>query len=219
VAAVNLDTGAAADVGATSGMTTASVVKLQLLETLLLEHQASGTTLTDAEDDAATAMIEHSDNDAAESVFWYDGGRATIVSHEAALGLSTTLTVPGSDDYWGLTTTSAAQQLVLLHDLVDSGSPLDAKSRAYALGLMREVEADQAWGVSAAADHGTDTALKNGWLGVDDDGGRWAVNSVGVVTVDGDTLLIAVMTQHDDDYASGVSRVETLARAAAAAVT
>ncbi len=44
-------------------MVTASVVKLDTLETLLLQHQNAGTALSDNEQDLATDMIEHSDNE------------------------------------------------------------------------------------------------------------------------------------------------------------
>jgi hypothetical protein len=44
------------------------------------------------------------------------------------------------------------------------------------------------------------------------------VNSVGVVTVHGHTVLVAVMTQHDDSYSSGIARVETLVAATVAAL-
>ena len=42
---------------------------------------------------------------------------------------------------------------------------------------MRNVEADQRWGVGVAADPGTDFANKNGWLNIDDDNGLWAVTA------------------------------------------
>jgi hypothetical protein len=218
VAAYDVTTGAQVRAGATSGMTTASVVKLQLLESLLLKHQRAGTELTDDEVRTVTAMIENSDNGAAETTFWDVGGRDALVDLERPLGLSTTTTVPGSDDYWGLTTTSAAQQLVLLRNLVDADSPIDAAGRAFALGLMRHVEADQTWGVPSVAAEGTSPAVKNGWLSVTDDGDLWAVNSIGIVTVDGHTVLVAVMTQHDDSLDDGIDRVETLAAAAVAAL-
>ena len=67
---------------------------------------------------------------------------------------------------------------------------------------MRNVEPDQRWGVGAAADKGTDFANKNGWLSIDDsngpgetDDGLWAVTSLGVLTVGGDQVLMAVLTE------------------------
>jgi hypothetical protein len=217
-AAYDLTDGESVQVGASRGMTTASVVKLQLLESLLLERQRAGRGLTEDEVETATAMIEHSDNEAAETIFWDVGGRSSVVALEKSLGLSRKVTVPGSDDYWGLTTTSAQQQIALLRNLVSDDSPLSAANRRLVLQLMRHVEDDQAWGVSAAASSGTSPAVKNGWLGVSDDGGLWAVNSVGIITVGGHTLLVAVFTQHGRDYESGIDRVEALARAAVAVV-
>ena len=195
----------------------ASAAKVELLESLLLTRQRRGEGLTSTELDNATAMIEHSDNDAANDVFFEAGGHDAVEDLEDDLGLSTSTTKLGDSYYWGLTTTSAAQQIVLLRNLVQTDSPLNAKSRALALRLMRNVEADQRWGVPVAATSGK-PAVKNGWLGVGTDNGLWAVNSLGVVTVDGHTVLIAVMTQHNDSYAAGVTRVERLVRAAAAAV-
>ena len=68
---------------------------------------------------------------------------------------------------------------------------------------MRNVESDQRWGVGVTADAGTDFANKNGWLGVDDDNGLWLVNSTGVVTINGQQVLMVVLTQHDSDFQSG----------------
>jgi hypothetical protein len=219
VAAYDLATGATVTAGAASGMVTASVVKVQLLETLLLKHQLAGTVLSADETATVTAMIENSSNDAAETTFWDIGGRDAVVDAEARLGLSPSKTVPGSDDYWGLTLTSARQQLVLLENLVTARSPLSRANRSFALSLLRDVEADQRWGVPVVADADTSPAVKNGWLSVTDDGDLWTVNSSGVVTVDGHLLLISVMTQHDASMSAGVTLVERLTRLAARTLT
>jgi beta-lactamase class A len=179
VAATNLDTGQTYSFGATGGMVTASIVKLDLLEVQLLQHQRAGATLDADEDADAVAMIEHSDNSAAESVFEDIGGRDALDAANPDLGVSTTSTVPGQSDYWGLTTTSAQDQVVLLRNLAAAGSsPLSAAARSYALKLLRNVESDQAWGAPAAADPDTRVAVKNGWLGVDDDGEQSGITLV-----------------------------------------
>jgi hypothetical protein len=223
VAASDVATGASVCGGAQRDMRAASLAKLQLLESLLVQRQRSGTQLSDAEIDMLTAMIEHSDNEAADDTFSDIGGRDAVLDLEPVLGLSPTKTVPGSGYYWGLTRTSAVQQLHLLHNLVAASSPLSAGSRAFALGLLRHVETDQRWGVPVVADPGSTVAVKNGWLAVDDDDydeslGSWAVNSAGVVTVRGHQLLIVVMSQHNADFESGIDLVERLSRAVAAAV-
>jgi beta-lactamase class A len=221
VAAVNTVTGASYSAGATSGMWTASTYKLFVLETLLLQAQQSGTPLSDAVADQATTMIENSDNEAGYDLFLAAGGNAGLSAAAATFGM--THTVPGATDPT-FTTTSAPDYLKLLKNLVSAG-PLDAASRSYALGLMRNVEADQRWGVGVVADPGTDFANKNGWLSVDDtngpgedDNGLWIVSSVGVVSIHGQPVLMAVFSEHQPSMAAGVTLVQQLAQAVAPTV-
>ncbi len=203
-------------VGSTSGMITASVVKLELLETLLAIRQSQHRRPTVTERRHLVPMIEHSSNADASWVFRRIGGREGAIRWENRLGLRTRVTVPGHNGYWGLTKTSASEQTALLDNLVTTTSPLSSANRAYALGLMRHVEHDQRWGVPVVATSGT-PANKNGWVNIVADHDHWAVNSVGVVTVRHHTLLVAVMTQHNHGFAAGRRRVEQLARAAVAA--
>jgi len=216
VAAANLSTGSTFTWGTASGMTTASVAKLDILETLLFQHQQAGATLSASEDDDAQNMIEHSDNDAADELWADVGSDPAITAANQTFALKDT--VAGADGYWGLTTTSASDQVTLLKQLVGS-SPLDAASQAYALTLMRSVEADQTWGVSVVADANTSVALKNGWLAVDNDNDLWAVGSDGLITVHGQTVAIAVLTQHQASEDAGIDLVQTLAAATVAAVS
>ncbi len=99
------------------------------------------------------------------------------------------------------------------------------EGRSFALGLMRNVEADQRWGIGSVADRGTDFANKNGWLSVtnangsdEDDDGRWVANSVGIVTVGGQQVLMAVLTEHNPDFATGVHLVQAITKQAINAV-
>jgi beta-lactamase class A len=192
-------------------MLTGSIVKLYILETLLLQEQGGGG-LTSGQQATATLMIENSDNTAAETLFEDAGGRSALVTSGPQLGLKDT--VPGPGDYWGLTATCATDYITLLQNLVrPTGGPLTAASQAYVLGLMRNVEADQRWGVGVTADAGTDFANKNGWLSVDNDNGLWLVNSTGVLTIDGQQVLMVVLTQHDPDFQTGINLVQALAKA------
>lgn len=214
IAAYGEDSGSTYSYGSAADFDTASIVKVDILAALLLQHQDNGTSLTDDELSLATSMIENSDNDAA-SALWDDiGDDQGLTAANARLGL--TQTVAGTDGYWGLSETSAADQLVLLHDVVDDDSVLDAGSRQLILSLMSQVDDDQSWGVSAAADTGTTTALKNGWL--QDDDGSWIINSIGRVTVDGHTVLLAIVTRGQDSESDGIQLVQRLAEAVAAPV-
>jgi Beta-lactamase enzyme family len=215
VAVRDVTTGRQYSAGAGRGMVEASVAKVQILETMLLQ---SGGPLTGAQDASAQDMIEHSSNDAADDCFADLGGRDGFVAALPELGLSPEHTVPGPGYLWGLSTTSAAEQVTLLANLVDPSSPLRPAARQYMLEMMRQVEADQRWGVPAVADPGTMAANKNGWLAIDGDDDLWAVNSDGIVTVHGHELLVSVLTQHNPDFATGTRRMSALVPALVASV-
>ena len=214
-AALNTRTGASFSGGTTSGMWTASAYKLFLLEALLL-HGSSYS------DEDATEAIENSDNAAGYRLFLDVGSQSGMSSAFQSFGM--THTTPGDSDPT-FTTTGAPDCIKLLKNLVEPG-PFSKSQRDYVLGLMRNVEADQRWGVGAAADKGTDFANKNGWLSIDDsnepgetDNGLWAVTSLGVVTIGGDQVLMAVLTKHQPDMATGVRLVQDLAKAMAPVVS
>lgn len=213
VYALNLDTGLVASYNPATAFVTASIVKVDLVAALLLRAQDAARELTATERSLATAAITASSNDAATSIYQAIGGAGGLASANARLGLVET--TPRSS--WGLTTTSAADQVRLLTALTSDNSPLTASSRAYLLGLMSEVCDDQDWGVTAAGDD--DAPVKNGWLPYSGDGYAWEVNSIGIVTVGSQRVLIAVLTRHGATEASGIALVEQLSRLAAAAVT
>jgi hypothetical protein len=197
-------------------MLSGSVAKLYILETLLWQHRRRGEWLDATERAQATQMIEMSDNDAANDLYVRIGQGPALQKAAAPLGAHHT--VPGPGIYWGFNTTTASDYIALLRNLTEPG-PLDAQSRSFALGLMAHVEPDQQWGVSAAADNGTTTRLKNGWLSASPDNYRWLVNSVGIITAHHRRLLVAIFTQHGRTFAGGVSLVEQLAKISVHAVT
>ena len=217
VAALNTVTGASYSYGATGGMNTGSVVKLDILETLLLEHQQAGQPLTDDEDANAMSMIENSDNDAADSLWADIGGAPIMTASNQQLGVPNL--VLGAGGQWGLGTTAAGDQVTLLKNLVTTGGPLDAASQQFALNLMQNVEADQRWGVGSVADAGTTFANKNGWLALDSDNDLWLVNSDGIVTVSGQRILMSILTQHNATEDAGITLVESIAQIVASTIT
>ncbi|MDH6552521.1 serine hydrolase [Streptomyces sp. SAI-041] len=194
---------------------TASIVKVDILAALLLRHQQAGTRLSSQEKAYATTMIENSDNTAA-SALWDAIGRASgLDAANERFGL--TGTEGGDGALWGLTRTTAADQLILLQQVFGDDSELSESSRAYLRGLMGRIAADQRWGVSAAAD-GSGWALKNGWLPRSTTG-LWDVNSIGQVTVDGHAYLVAVLSNGNSTQAEGISLVEAAAKAAVSVFT
>ncbi|OKI30888.1 serine hydrolase [Streptomyces sp. CB03911] len=191
---------------------TASIVKADILAALLRQ---SDTALGAARRAEAEAMIEQSDNDAAGELYEAIGGADGLDEANRAFGL--TGTTAGRDGYWGLTTTTAEDQLRLLRVIFTDDSPLGADDRAYLQGLMGLIAQDQAWGVSAAAGPDGTAKLKNGWLSRSADG-LWAVNSIGLVTRDGHDLLVAVLSDGNSTEESGISLVESVAVAAVEAL-
>jgi hypothetical protein len=189
---------------------TASIVKLDILSTLLYQHQQSGQPLTASEQSYATTMIENSDNDSATALFDDIGDVAGLTAGNQAFGLTDT-TVGAA---WGLTLTDPTDQIKLLKQVFTSDSVLTADSQSYIQGLMSNVESDQRWGVSAAASPGTGFLVKNGWL-PDSTTGLWTINSIGEVTYDGHLLLIAVQTDGNSDMDTGVAFNQKIAAAAA----
>ncbi len=203
----------------TGAFDTASIVKVDILAALLLRAQDADRALTAAEKAYAVAMIEDSDNDSA-SALWREIGQAEgLDAANERFGL--TDTQGGTGPLWGLTQTTAADQVVLLRQVfVADGSELSGASRAYATELMGRIAEDQRWGVSAAADDGAEGsgwALKNGWLRRSTTG-LWVVNSVGRVTSGGREYLVAVVSRGSTTQAEGVSLTEAAARAAVSAV-
>nr|WP_112475728.1 serine hydrolase [Streptomyces sp. ST1020] len=192
---------------------TASIVKVDILAALLLQAQDAGRSLTAQEKSYAALMIENSDNDSA-SALWNTIGQAEgLDAANDRFGM--TGTEGGEGALWGLTQTTAADQLALLQQVFGDSSELSDASRAYVGGLMAQVEADQRWGVSAAA-QGAGWALKNGWLPRSTTG-LWDVNSIGRVTAGGGAYLVAVLSDGNVSMAAGVSLVEEAGRVAVGA--
>ncbi|MFG3199425.1 serine hydrolase [Streptomyces sp. NPDC048208] len=185
----------------------ASVVKVGILAALLLGAQDADRPLTVAERERAASMIGRSDNDAATALWHEIGGAAGLDAAHRRLGL--TATAAGENGYWGLTRTTAGDQLTLLRHVFGHSPVLSPASRAYLAGLMGSVVPEQRWGVSAVGPG----ALKNGWFPRDATG-RWVVHSVGRVTGGGGDRLLAVLSEGTASRAAGVALVESAARAA-----
>jgi beta-lactamase class A len=187
--------------------TTASIVKVDILEALLHRAAGAGGRLSARQVGLAEAMIEDSDNHAAQTLWDQLGGSAGIGAYNGLAGLSQTgLDAAG---YWGDSVTSAGDQIDLLQALVLPGSPLSAAARRYELSLMEHISPGQSWGVSAGVPAGVTVALKNGWLPVKGPS-DWAINSIGWIDGDRRDYLIAVLTNADPSEAYGIETAQTI---------
>ncbi|MDV9175724.1 serine hydrolase [Streptomyces sp. W16] len=213
VAVLDVDSGESATYGG-AAYDTASIVKVDILAALLLQAQDAGRQLTTTEKSYATTMIENSDNNSATALWNIIGTADGLDAANKKFGL--TGTTGGDGPLWGLTQTTAADQLTLLQQVFGDDSKLSSASKSYIQGLMGKIEADQQWGVSAAAD-GSKWKLKNGWLARSTTG-LWDVNSIGRVTAaDGHEYLIAVLSKGSTTQNKGITLIEAAAKAGVAA--
>ncbi|GAB2947496.1 serine hydrolase [Streptomyces pseudoechinosporeus] len=205
---------------------TASIVKVDILAALLLQAQDAGRELTASEKTYATVMIKNSDNVSASKLWDVIGRAEGLAAANERFGLSGT--EGGDGALWGLTQTTAVDQLTLLEQVFGDDSELSEASRAYLRGLMGDIAVGQDWGVSAvgsdepdgsvepdgsAGSAGSGFALKNGWLPRSQTG-LWDINSIGRVTVDGHAYLVAALSKGNSTKVKGISLVEAAAKAA-----
>jgi hypothetical protein len=175
---------------------------------MLDQAQAAGRPLTESEEELATEMTEASDDEAADDLWLEVGDAAAISDFDSKVGM--TQTVPNVAGYWGLSTTTALDQVRLLMQIAFPSAVLDSQSRTYELGLMTHIDSGQDWGVSSGPPDGTTVALKNGWLPLS--AGDWQVNSIGYITGSGRSYLIAVLTTGDPTEAYGIQTIEGLSQ-------
>jgi hypothetical protein len=196
---------------------TASIVKVQIMGAALNQAQASGQPLPPSQAALMGPMIESSDNDAATTLLADVGGPSALARFDKAAGMtetepSTLALIPGTDlPGWGLTRTTARDEVVLVARFAYPGPVLDDASRHYGLSLMEHVEAGQDWGVSGGVPAGTTIALKNGWLPVGTSG--WQVDSIGWVRGHGRDYVLAVLASGNPTEEYGIGTIETIARA------
>lgn len=180
----------------------ASVVKVTILATLLRQQQDGLVALGADDRDLMRRMIELSDNDAATALWNRAGGDDGIAAFTKLAGMWET----EPQTAWGLTTTTAPDQVILLRLLAFANPILDGASRASALALLDNVDPSQRWGIDAGVPAGVTVAIKDGWLGIPGEG--WIVNSIGYVNGAGRRYLIAVLSDHDPGYEYAIASIE-----------
>jgi beta-lactamase class A len=207
VAVYDLDDGDQLTAGSGS-FETASIVKVDILVALLVQRNGS---LTAAQKTLARSMITISDNSAATTLFQAVGSTAGLNRTNTALGLVETSA--GTNGNWGLTRTTAADQIRLLKLVFQPNSVLSDTSRSYVSSLMTAVSEGQDWGVTAAATDADDSAVKNGWLQRTTTG-LWDVTSIGRVVAKSHRLLVVVLVTSAKTMSGAVATIEKAATAA-----
>ena len=163
-----------------------STVKVQILGTLLSEAQAQGRWLTPTEISEATAMIEISDNSAGQALFDEVGGANAVQAWDATIGLTNSFVYTN----WGLSTSSATDQLTLLNIYANPNRFLTNPYRLFGLNLLKNVELSQIFGINVGPPESGVQAVKTGRI---PDVG--AHNAIGWIKADGRNYLIAALVQ------------------------
>jgi hypothetical protein len=196
----------------------ASVVKVDILETLL-SRDGTGGVPQGGDGALAQSMIEDSDNAAATDLWDAVGGTGGIRSFNAAAGLADTTPSPCVQcagfpwPGWGLTTTTPSDQIALLRQIAQPGGLLTATQRGYAAALMENVTPSQRWGVCGGVPPQATVALKNGWLPLNQAGTDWQINSVGWISGLGRDYLMAVLTTGNPGEQYGIDTIGWLSAA------
>jgi beta-lactamase class A len=180
-----------------------SSIKVPIMLTFLNMTESQGREPDDNEMELLTTMIENSDNDSAATLYYdMEGGASAVASYLQSIGITDMEPDCCSFGYSLTTPLAMVNLLTLLHD----GKLLTDQDRSLALSLMGQIESDQQVGVGDSAPDGASWEMKDGWLPGPDD--LWAMNSSGIVTLNGETYIIAVDTQEQNSLEDGQTIVQ-----------
>ncbi len=196
-------------------LTTASVIKAQVLAGVLLAAQDSGRPLSGAEAADVELMMHYSHNRPPTSRLYVQvGGAQGMEALDQRFGIAGT----SHTAWYGGTLSTAEDRTRLVEQLLIGGGPLTEASVRIAWEWMSNVSAAQSWGVTAGLPPGHQAALKNGFYPLR--GGGWRAGTTGVVRDPvGGFYAMTVMTDNNPNEASGIALVEKIARHINAALT
>ncbi|WP_197085161.1 serine hydrolase [Saccharothrix sp. ST-888] len=201
-------TGVSCAYHSTTHFDSASVVKATIMGAVLRRAEDEKRYLTTWEDDNLQQMITASDNTAATNL-WKSLGMPRLQAFLKLAGMNDTQL--GADGYWGLTQITADDELKMLDVYTGNPSVITPAAKAYGLGLMSQVEADQRWGTPFGAPAAVSVHVKNGWLPRATHG--WRVHSLGIFTGAGKDYRMAVLTQDNATESYGIDTIQGIASA------
>lgn len=184
---------------------TASIVKVAILEALVLRAQNEQRELTEDEHALARQMIAVSDNDSATTLWEANGAQAGMQQFFDLIGATDTTT----DEQWGLTQTTALDQVRVVRLYAYANRVLNDRSRAVVQDFMKTVVSSQHWGVSAGVVDKNIVQLKNGWL---PRAGKWDINSIGHISVSGHDYAVAILSNGSSSQKYGIASVEDVSK-------
>ena len=187
-------------------LTTASVIKAQVLAGVLLAAQDAGRPVTAAEAAHIELMMHYSHNTPPTSRLYMQlGGEAGMEELDRRFGIAGT----SHTARYGATRSTAMDRTRLVERLLVGGGPLGHESLQAAWEWMSGVSAAQSWGVTAGLPAGYEAALKNGFYPMS--GAGWRVGTTGVVRDPaGGTYAVTVLTDNNPSESAGIALVEKI---------
>ncbi|QLY34532.1 tat pathway signal sequence [Nocardia huaxiensis] len=195
---------------------TASTIKLAIAEDLLNRARVGAITL-DGGDRALLESMLATSNDNAADILWNKYAGIDRMSFQNAFrsnGMTGLVPFPPTTAVeqfklfpdWGFQQCTPADLDRLMDDVLTRMHPDD---RAYLIDRMRQVDANQHWGVWGAG-AAMRPGLKNGWSA---EQGGWVVNSVGFAGP-GERYTLAIMTDQGDQggYTDGAETTTKVAQ-------
>ena len=189
-------------------ITTASVIKAQILAGVLLDAQDRGVAVSAADRNRIALMMHFSHNSPPTSELYVAvGGASGMERIDGRFGIAGT----SHTGVYGATVSTAADRNRLVEKLLIGGGPLDTAHVAEAWNWMSGVSVAQSWGLSAGLPAGHGFALKNGFYPLS--GRGWRLGTSGAVrTPDGGAYAVTILTDGNADEQSGIELVEAVAR-------
>ncbi len=125
----------------------ASMAKPMIVSMAQRKAAADGGELSAENAGLARKAITNSDNDAADALWAYAGGRPAYDALAKDLGMTQTHSDPAKD-FWSWTWTNPMDQVLLAKTLAKGGSKaLTDAQCAFTWDLMGQVQDDQTWGI------------------------------------------------------------------------
>lgn len=187
-------TGALFDWNADFVTNSASMAKVMIVLLALTKARRAGKELSFENYGRASRAIIASENDPADELWEWVGGRDAYTAQAAELGLANTRGHADSE-FWSWTQTTPADQRQLAELLVNGTDVLHDEDRLYLLELMAKTTSSQTWGVGHDRSSDVRVSMKNGWVQFKSIDDLWGVNSMGYVSGEGRDYVAAIMTR------------------------
>ncbi|MEI6709993.1 MAG: hypothetical protein WCL17_03320 [Actinomycetota bacterium] len=190
----------------------ASVAKVDLMAAYLYQLQLHNQEPSQSDYSKLVGMIEFSNNEDAAYFYRLVGLCQGLTKFNSLIPLeSTTPVCPHGSIYgWGITNTTALDQLKVMSLFSGPNAILVSSSRILGLNLMRHISAGDTWGVSTGPLSQSEVAFKNGWSPLTSNS-DWQINSIGWVNSQNRNYDVAIMTSHAPSFSYGVATTNRVA--------